>query len=400
MQVLFFIALRYFFTKSKQSIINLINLTSIGVVLVATASLFIVLSAFSGLKDFGLSFSNSFDPSVRVSASYGKTLLIDSLQLEAINALDEVILASPVLEEKIFLSFNNKNQVAFLKGVEDRYPEVVEIDSLIVSGNWFKNDFDEVIIGGGIANNLSLGVYDYTSFLTLSAPKRKGGIGLGKNPFTKETALVSGIYFANEQLDKKYLFARVELARRLLQRSQGEYTYLEIKTVENPNLDALKASLKKILSQDITVLNRAQLNAALYKMLNTENLAVYLIFSLIIIIALFNVVGSLIMMFLDKKPQLKILFAMGLRPKEIQRVFFYLGGLICWVGGGLGVLIGALLVFIQGYLPLLYVPGTSLPYPVLFELNNFLIVLFTILILGTLTTAWATRNMDKKVSVL
>ena len=239
--------------------------------------------------------------------------------------------------------------MALLKGVGDRYPEVVQIDSLIVSGNWFKNDFDEVVIGGGIANNLSLGVYDYTSFLTLSAPKRKGGIGLGKNPFAKETALVSGIYFANEELDKKYLFARVELARRLLQRSQGEYTYLEIKTVENPNLDALKASLKKILSQDITVLNRAQLNAALYKMLNTENLAVYLIFSLIIIIALFNVVGSLIMMFLDKKPQLKILFAMGLRPKEIQRVFFYLGGLICWVGGGLGVLVGALLVFIQHY---------------------------------------------------
>lgn len=400
MQVPFFIALRYFFTKSKQTIINLINLISIGVVLVATASLFIVLSAFSGLKDFGLSFSNSFDPSVRVSASYGKILQLDSLQLEAINALDEVILASPVLEEKVFLSFNNKNQVALLKGVGDRYPEVVQIDSLIVSGNWFKNDFDEVVIGGGIANNLSLGVYDYTSFLTLSAPKRKGGVGLRKNPFTKETALVSGIYFANEQLDKKYLFARVELARRLLQRSQGEYTYLEIKTVDNPNLNALEASLNEILSQDITVLNRAQLNAALYKMLNTENLAVYLIFSLIIIIALFNVVGSLIMMFLDKKPQLKILFAMGLTPKEIQRVFFYLGGLICWVGGGLGVLVGALLVFIQDYFPLLYVPGTSLPYPVLFELKNFLIVLFTILILGTLTTAWATRNMDKKVSVL
>ena len=400
MQVPFFIALRYFFTKSKQSIINLINLISIGVVLVATASLFIVLSAFSGLKDFGLSFSNSFDPSVRVSTSYGKILQVDSIQLEAINALDEVILASPVLEEKVFLSFNNKNQVALLKGVGDRYSEVVQIDSLIVSGNWFKNDFDEVVIGGGIANNLSLGVYDYTSFLTLSAPKRKGGIGLGKTPFIKETALVSGIYFANEELDKKHLFARVELARRLLQRSHGEYTYLEIKTTENPNLDDLKASLREILSQDITVLNRAQLNAALYKMLNTENLAVYLIFSLIIIIALFNVVGSLIMMFLDKKPQLKILFAMGLRPKEVQRVFFYLGGLICWVGGGLGVLVGALLVFIQGYSPLLYVPGTSLPYPVLFELNNFLMVLFTILILGTLTTAWATRNMDKKGSLL
>ena len=173
-----------------------------------------------------------------------------------------------------------------------------------------------------------------------------------------------------------------------------------INQAKNHNLDALKASLKEILSQDISVLNRTQLNAALYKMLNTENLAVYLIFSLIIIIALFNVVGALIMMFLDKKPQLKILYTMGLRPKEIQRVFFYLGGLICWVGGGLGVLTGVLLVLIQDYFPLLYVPGTSLPYPVLFELKNFLIVLFTILILGSLTTAWATRNMDKKVSVL
>lgn len=369
-------------------------------VLVATASLFIVLSAFSGLKDFGLSFSNSFDPDVRVSAAYGKVLTVDSLQLQAIHQLNQVEIASPVLEEKVFLSFNNKNQVALLKGVENNYPQVVEIDSLIVSGNWFANDFDEVIVGGGIANNLSLGVYDYTSFLTLSAPKRKAGTGLGENPFKKASAVVSGIFFANEDLDKKYLFSRINLAQRLLQRSNKEYTSLEIKTIPNPDLEKLSKALEIILKQDLTVLSRAQLNAALYKMLNTENLAVYLIFSLIIVIALFNVVGSLIMMFLDKKPQLKILYTMGLTPKEIQRIFFYLGGLISWVGGGLGVLIGAFLVFIQHHFPLLYVPGTNLPYPVLFELNNFLVVLFTILVLGGLTTAWATRNMSKKVGLV
>ena len=400
MRVPFFIALRYFFSKSKQTIINLINLISIGVVLVATASLFIVLSAFSGLKDFGLSFSNSFDPDVRVSSTFGKVFTVDSLQLQAVNQLDEVVLASPVLEDKVFLSFNNKNQVALLKGVGEDYQKVVQIDSLIISGNWFVNDFNEVVIGAGIANNLSLGVYDYTSFLSLSAPKRKGNVGLGKNPFTKETALVAGIFYANETLDKTFLFAKFDLARRLLQRSKHEYTSLEIKTVDDPNLEKLSRSLKDILGQEISVLNRTQLNAALYKMLNTENLAVYLIFSLIIIIALFNVVGALIMMFLDKKPQLKILYAMGLTPKEIQRVFFYLGGLICWVGGGLGVFFGSLLVLLQHYFPFLYVPGTSLPYPVLFEAKNFLVVLFTILILGALTTAWATRNMDKKVSVI
>ena len=400
MQVPFFIALRYFFTKSKQSIINLINLISIGVVLVATASLFIVLSAFSGLKDFGLSFSNSFDPDIRVSATFGKILTVDSLQLNAINQLEDVMFATPVLEEKVFLSFNNKNQVALIKGVDKGYTDVVQIEELIVSGNWFRNDFDEVVIGGGIANNLSLGVYDYTSFLTLSAPKRKGGFGLGKNPFTKETALVSGIYFANEELDKKYLFAKIDLAQRLLQRSPTDYSAIEIKTSGNPDLGLLSQKIKTILKQEVNVLNRAQLNAALYKMLNTENLAVYLIFSLIIIIALFNVVGSLIMMFLDKKPQLNIFFAMGLTPKEIQRVFFYLGGLISWVGGLLGILVGTILVLFQSYFPFLYVPGTSLSYPVLFEVKNFIIVISTILVLGVLTTAWATRNMDKKVGVI
>ncbi len=301
-------------------------------ILVATASLFIVLSAFSGLKEFGLSFSNSFDPDVRISASYGKVLQVDSLQLAAINQLDQVVLATPVLEEKVFLSFKDKNQVALLKGVENKYLDVVQMDALIVSGNWFTNDFDEVVIGAGIANNLSLGVYDYTSFLTLSVPKRKGELRLGKNPFNRETTLVSGIYFANEELDKKYLFAKIDLAQRLLERKAGEYSAIELKTVAAPDLSVLTQDLANILQQPISVLNRAQLNAALYKMLNTENLAVYLIFSLIIIIALFNVVGSLIMMFLDKKPQLSILYAMGLTPKEIQRVFFYLGGSLAgWV---------------------------------------------------------------------
>ena len=149
----------------------------------------------------------------------------------------------------------------------------------------------------------------------------------------------------------------------------------------------------------MTVLNRVQLNKALYKMLNTENVAVYLIFSLIIIIALFNVVGALIMMFLDKKPQLSILFAMGLTPKQIQRVFFYLGGLISWVGGGLGFLVGAVLVVLQQAFPFLYIPGTSLPYPVEFDLQNAGLVIITVFGLGAIASAWATRNIDKKIDV-
>lgn len=391
------IALRYFFSKSKQTIINLINFISIGVILVATASLFIVLSAFTGLKEFGLSFSNSFDPDLRIEAVEGKTLIIDSLQLAAIKKLPGIEYVSPILEDKVFLSFRDKSFVATLKGVPKNYQNVVEIDSLISSGNWFTNDFDEVVIGAGIARSLSLGVYDYSDFLTLTAPKRNAGVSLTQNPFNKETALVSGVYFANEDIDKKYLFAKLDLAQRLLQRSQNHFSSIEVKSGKEQNLEQLNAQVSSILNQEVLVRTRAQLNAALYKMLNVENLAVYLIFSLVIIIALFNMIGALVMMFLDKKQQLGIFYAMGLLPKDIQQIFFYLGGLISWAGGVLGIVVGSFLVLVQQYFPFLMVPGTQLAYPVQFELWNFVLVFSTIVFLGTIAAFWATRKMDKQV---
>lgn len=395
----FYIALRYFFTKSQQNIINLINLISLGVVLVATASLFIVLSAFSGLKDFGLSFSNAFDPDFRVEAVRGKILHIDSLQLNKIEDLPAIVAAAPILEEKVFLQFRDKDHVAYLKGVGSTYRQVVEVDSLMIRGNWIENDMDDVVIGAGIATRLSLGVYDFSDFLTLSTPRRINSGLLGQGPFVNETALVSGIFLASVENNKSYLFSSLSFAQRFLQRAENEYSSLEIKAAPSVISEELEAQLSPIFSQPITVKNRVALNAALYKMLNTENAAVYLIFTLVIIIALFNVVGSLVMMFLDKKPQLKILYTMGLSPKEIQLIFFYLGGLLSWVGGLLGVILGAVLVLIQQYFPFISVPGTSLAYPVTFTSANFFVVLFTLFVLGGIASFWATRNMDKKVKV-
>ena len=229
--------------------------------------------------------------------------------------------------------------------------------------------------------------------------KRKGGHGLRKNPFINETALAAGIFFANEEIDKKYLFAKMELAQRLFQRKKNQYSSIEIKAEKNLNLEELEDEVSSILNQEVVVLNRIQLNAALYKMLNTENVAVYLIFSLIIIIALFNVVGAIIMMFLDKKAQIKIFYAMGLTPKEIQQIFFLLGGLISWIGGGLGFVTGVLLVILQEAFPFLYVPGTSLPYPVELDLQNCVLVLLTIFVLGVFAAFWATKNIDKKIDL-
>jgi len=395
-----YIASRYFFTRSKQSVINIINYIALSVVLIAAAALLIVLSAFTGLKDFGLSFSNVFDPDFRIEAIQGKVFEIDSVTLTSVKQLDGILAVSGIIEDKVFLNYRDKNHVVYLKGVDSTYQKVIESNRFLSSGAWFSKEFDEVVIGGGVAQVLSLGVYDYNDFLVLTVPKRSASATQLKEPFINKTALVSGIYSVSEELDKKYMFSNLSFARDLFQRKGNVYSSLELKVTPNFNRKQLEEQLRAILKTPIRMRSRTELNAALYKMLNTEQMAIYLIFTLVIIIALFNVVGALIMMILEKRPQLKVLYALGVQPKEIRLIFFYLGGMISWVGGGLGIVLGTTLVLLQRYFPFLYVPGTNFPYPVRLEFQNVAMVLMLLLVLGGFASAWATVQVGKRIKLL
>ena len=395
-----YIASRYFFTRSKQSVINIINYIALSVVLIAAAALLIVLSAFTGLKDFGLSFSNVFDPDFRIEAIQGKVFEIDSITLTSVKQLDGILAVSGIIEDKVFLNYRDKNHVVYLKGVDSTYQKVIESNRFLSSGAWFSKEFDEVVIGGGVAQVLSLGVYDYNDFLVLTVPKKSASATQLKEPFINKTALVSGIYSVSEELDKKYMFSNLSFARDLFQRKGNVYSSLELKVAPNLNRKQLEEQLRAILKTPIRMRSRTELNAALFKMLNTEQMAIYLIFTLVIIIALFNVVGALIMMILEKRPQLKVLYALGVQPKEIRLIFFYLGGMISWVGGGLGIVLGTTLVLLQRYFPFLYVPGTNFPYPVRLEFRNVAMVLMLLLVLGGLASAWATAQVGKRIKLL
>ena len=395
-----YIASRYFFTRSKQSVINIINYIALSVVLIASAALLTVLSAFTGLKDFGLSFSNVFDPDFRVEADQGKTLQIDSITFASVKQLDGILAVSGTIEDKVFLNYRDKNHVVYLKGVDSSYQNIIESDRFLSSGSWFSKELDEVVIGGGVAQVLSLGVYDYNDFLVLTVPKRSASATQLKEPFVNKTALVSGIYSVSEELDKKYMFSNLSFAQTLFQRKENTYSSLELKLAPDFNRIQLEEQLRALLKTPLRMRSRTELNAALFKMLNTEQMAIYLIFTLVIIIALFNVVGALIMMILEKRPQLNVLYALGVLPKEIRLIFFYLGGMISWVGGGLGVLLGTCLVLLQRYFPFLYVPGTNFPYPVRLEFQNVAMVLLLLLVLGGLASAWATAQVGKKIKLL
>ncbi|MGB1404658.1 MAG: ABC transporter permease [Flavobacteriaceae bacterium] len=390
------IAFRYFFARSGKTVINRINRFAFLMVVIATASLFIVLSAFEGLKEFGVSFSASFDPDYEITPEEGKYFIVTDSLLAALREIPEIIAVAPLIEEKVFLSYEEKNQVAFLKGVSPNYTEVVAVEELIALGDWLTFNGAEVVLGFGIAGNLGAGIYDYSSFLKLTVPKKTGGRILGQNPFNQESAVVVGLYQINEELDKKYVFSQLEFAQKLLALGSQQYSMLALKTAPNTSKAILFEQIETLFKEGVRVQSRAEQNAALYKMLNMEHLAIYLIFSLVMMIALFNVIGALIMMILDKQDQLKILYAMGATPQGIHRIFFLLGMLICTLGGGVGLLIGSALVGLQSVAPFLSVPGTSLPYPVLFEFKNIGLVLLTLLVLGSLSTAWATRGLNKK----
>ena len=398
MLFVFRIAWRYFFSKSRQTVVNRINNIAMFVIVVATASLMIVLSGFSGLKEFGLSYSSVFDPDYKILPKQGKIILIDSSALKKLKKNSAIKSMSPILEEKVFLSFNDKSKVAYLKGVSSDYLTVIPADSLVAIGEWLIPDTDCIVAGYSIGASMDLGVYDYNNFLSISVPQKSANVNLRRSPFFTKKAVTVGLYQISEDIDRKYVFSNISFARKLFQYPNNTYSAIEIQTKPDVSQKELNHEIERLIGDNFILKDRVELNSALYKMLNTENIAVYLIFTLVLIIAMFNVVGALMMMILDKKSEIRIFNAMGATPDKLRNIFFLLGILISIIGGTIGIVLASIAVIVQQTSPFLYVPGTSLPYPVKWEFENFIIVVLTLTILGMITSAWASRGV-KKLSI-
>ena len=396
-----YIAKRYLRSKSSNNAINFItNIAIIGVILGA-ASLFIVLSGFAGLKDFTLQFSTEIDPDLKAETTVGKSFLLTKDIAEQLDNLESVAQYSKIIEERIFITSSNKTTIAKIKGVDGNFQNIVNIDSAMDTGSWLDQNTNEIVVGWGIANHLSLGILDFTKSINIYVPKPgKGQITSTKDAFNTVRAVNVGVFYINETLNDGYIYAPIDLAKRLLNYQDNQISAIEFKL--NPNADETQAkqSIQAILGNNVIVKNRAQLNDALYKMLNTENLAVYLIFTLVLIIAFFNVIGSLIMMMLDKKKSLSTLFNIGATVKDIRKIFFYQGSLMSIIGGLIGLVVALIITFLQQQFNLIMITP-SLPYPVAIRIENIFIVFLTISVLGIIASKIAsariTKNMVKTV---
>ena len=390
-----YIAKRYIRSKSSNNAINFITIIAIVGIVLGAASLFIVLSGFAGLRDFTLEFSSIIDPDLKAETNIGKSFTLDESQNQQLLAIDGVANFSKIIEERIIASSDGNNHPAYIKGVDQNYNKITAIDSVIPYGNWLYQDTPQIVVGWAISNRLSVFVNDYSKTVTLSVPKPGKGQITSQNQAINQVNTVNvGIYDINEELNNKYIFASIETARQLLNYQPNQITSLEFKLTDNANQETVITNIKSILGKNIIIKNKDQLNDAIYKMLNTENLAVYLIFTLVLIIALFNVIGSIIMMILDKKKTLSTLYNIGATVRDIRNIFFYQGVLMTIIGGFLGLVIGYIVVQLQASFDLIMITP-SLPYPVAIHLKNFVIVMLTISILGIIASKIAASRITR-----
>nr|WP_315215790.1 FtsX-like permease family protein [uncultured Flavobacterium sp.] len=392
-----YIAKRYIISNSKNNAINIINrIASLGIIVGALA-LFVVLSVFSGLKDFSLSFTNDIDPDLKASSILGKSFLISPNQESQIKKIDGIVSYSKIIEERVLFTFNDKQEVTYLKGVDANFVQVNAIEKKLFNGQWFKSDTYQVVVGYGIAQKFSMGLFDFNNQLEVLVPKPgKGAIENPEQAFNKTDVIPVGIYAISEDLDSKYVFADLGLAQELLEYKTNQVSGIEIKVKTGADEKAIINQLQTIFDLKITVKNRAQLNESLYKMLNTENIAVYLIFTLVIVVALFNLIGALIMMILDKKGNLKTLFNLGTEIKDLRKIFLLQGTLLSVFGGIIGLALGIVIVLLQQQFELIMITPT-LAYPVVFSLENVLIVMGTIVTLGFVASLIASSSVSKKL---
>ncbi|PID68541.1 MAG: ABC transporter permease [Flavobacteriales bacterium] len=392
-----YIAKRYLFTKSSNNAINIITFIAALGVVVGTIALFIVLSVFSGLKEFSLSFINMADPDLKITAAQGKSFFFtDSLE-NVLNQKD-IAVYSKVVEEKAFFNYKNKSTVANIKGVDTNYLSINPIDSVIYDGNWL--DFDApttAVVGNNISAQLSMGVYDVINPLKVYVPKPgKGYINNPKNAFNQINIQPVGVFRLTEEIDKKYVFVPLETIQKLLKYKPNELSSLELKLVEGAKPKEVAKSLRVALGNGFAVKTRMQLNALYYKMINTENFVSYLIFTLILIIAMFNIVGAIIMMILDKRENLYTLFSLGTNLKEIKKIFVYQGFLLTFYSLVFGLIIAVTIVLLQKFYGFIMITP-SLPYPVKFTYSNMSVVIVTILLLGYIAALIASSRISKKL---
>jgi lipoprotein-releasing system permease protein len=396
-----YIARRYLFAKKSRNAINIISGISMLGVGVGAMALVVILSVFNGFDEVVKSLFNSFDPDLRITAVKGKVFTPDE-RLKQVKELPGVMYLSEILEENALLKYGERQHIATVKGADESFLKVTGIDSMVYNGEMILKDNNRsyAVVGQGVAYSLQIGL-NFINPLFIYMPKRVGTINLA-NPddaFRRNYLFPSGIFAIEQDYDSKYVIVPIGFMRELLDYT-NEVSALELKLNPEFNPKETQKTIAEILGDEFLVQNRAQQNELFYRVMKSEKWAIFLILTFILIIASFNIIGSLSMLIIDKKKDIQSLRNMGASQQLISRIFLMEGWLISIVGSLIGITLGTLISWLQDRYELLKLSGSGTfvidAYPVQLKLTDVLLVWITVLIIGFLAARYPVKQIGKK----
>jgi len=399
-----YIARRYLISRKSHNIINIVSLISIGGITIGTMALIIVLSVFNGFEGLVLNLFNSFNPDLKVTAVQGKTFPLDEARYSTLKQISGISQVVEVVEENALARFEDKQHIIRLKGVSKDFHDLVPLEDFMIEGRYILQSGarDYAVIGAGVAYYLGLYPEEFSLPMTLYLPKRtrKTLTGTPEQAFNSRQIAVSGVFSLQQEFDLEYVLVPLGVARELLEYT-NEVTSLEIGLAAGANTETVQAAVKQLLGEGFEVKDRFEQESLLYRIMKSEKWAVFFILSFILIIAAFNLIGSLSMLILDKKKDISVLWSLGAGKATIKQIFYFEGMMISFFGGGLGLLLGGLLAWLQqrfGLLKLGGGQGTYIvdAYPVQVSAFDFLLVLLTVILIGALTTWYPVSRISRR----
>lgn len=406
MNLPFYIAKRYLFSKKSHNAINIISGISVCGVSLATLAMVCTLSVINGFQDMVATFFTVFDPEIKVTAAMGKTFDVNDDRIKQLRSLPEIAVFTETLEDNAMVQYKDRQMMATIKGVQDNFEQLASIDSVLYGKGEFTLH-DEVadygVIGVELMPVLGTGV-QFVDPLEIYAPRRGEKVNMA-NPaasFTKEFLFSPGVVFAvnQQKYDASYILTSLDFARKLFH-YDTEVSAVELRLKPNQNITSMKGKIADMLGKDFVVRDRYEQQEDIFRIMEIEKLVSYLFLTFILLIACFNVIGSLSMLIIDKKEDVRTLRNLGADDKLISRIFLFEGRMISMFGAVTGIVLGLILCLIQQKFGLISLGGDGNfvvdAYPVSVHWGDVLLIFLTVLIVGFLSVWYPVRYLSKRL---
>lgn len=408
MNLPFFIAKRYLFARKSHNAINFITAISVLVVAVGTMAMISIMSVFNGLEELVGSMYNAFTPEIKISSKEGKYIDLETFPKEKITQLEGVAYYTEVLEDMALLKYDAypkgskaRQYVAHLKGVSPNYKQITGIDSMMIDGNFIlKNGFEPfAVLGSGVAGRLQIRLMDFETPIKVYFPNASSEVFINPlDAFLIESIAPSGVFSIQQEVDDNVVIVPISFARKVMDRDQMS-TSIELKLNDNAQLDNVQIEIQQLLGEGFHVKNRMQQNEMMYKVMQSEKWSSFLILSFILLIAIFNVVGSTTVLIIEKRKDILSLSYLGAETRLIKRIFLFEGLLISLFGALLGLLLGVVLVLIQKYFGVVPMSGGFAvdAFPVSLKVLDIFAIFSLVILIGFGASLYPLRKIASLV---